>query len=73
MPVQKFRSLKEAREALWGEPGDPDHLRRVAWLWTFADRLYPRRFPRGVYRHTSIQEANLQRQEWKAAGRRRPA
>jgi len=71
MPVQKFRSFEEAREALWGEPGDPDHLRRVAWLWAFAERLYPMIFPHGVYRFTSIEEADLQRRAWEMAGERR--
>lgn len=71
MPVQKFRSFEAAREALWGEPGDPAHLRRVAWLWAFSDRLYPLRFPRGVHRCASIAEANLQRERWEAAGERR--
>jgi len=71
MPVQKFRSFDEAREALWGDPGDPAHLRRVAWLWAFADRLYPRRFPHGVYRYTSIEEADLQRQAWEAGAESR--
>jgi hypothetical protein len=71
MPVQKFRSFDEAREALWGEPGEPGYLRRIAWLWAFADRLYPRRFPRGVHRFASIEEANLQSQGWETAGERR--
>jgi hypothetical protein len=64
MPVQKFRSFDEARRALWGDPGDPAYLRRVAWLWAFADRLHPRRFPHGVYRYASIEEANLERRAW---------
>ena len=71
MPVQRFQSFEEAREALWGEPGEPGHLRRVAWLWAFAERLYPLRFPRGVYRLASIEEANLQRRAWEMAGERR--
>ena len=71
MPVQKFHSFEEAREALWGEPGDPDHLRRVAWLWAFAERLYPLRVPRGVYRFASIEAANRQRRAWEMAGERR--
>ena len=40
-PDPAFRTFEEAREALWGEPGEPLHLRRVAWLWAFSDRLYP--------------------------------
>ena len=71
MPVLKFRSFEEAREALWGDPGDPAYIRRIAWLWAFSDRLYPRRFPAGVYRFASIEEANRQREEWDAAGLRR--
>jgi hypothetical protein len=67
MPVVKFRSFEEAREALWGEPGDAEHLRRVSWLWAFSDRLYPRRFPHGVYRFASIEEANAQRDAWEGA------
>ena len=71
MPIQKFRSFDEAREALWGEAGDPAHLRRVAWLWAFSDRLYPMRIPRGLYRFESIEEANLQRQAWEMLGEKR--
>ena len=71
MPVQRFKSFEEAREALWGDAGDPAYLRRLAWLWAFADRLYPRRFRRGVYRFRSIDEADRQRQAWDAVGERR--
>ncbi len=64
MPVQKFRSLDEARDALWGDPRDPTYLRRVAWLWRFAEEVAPRRFPRGVHRYRSIEEANRAREGW---------
>jgi hypothetical protein len=67
MPVQKFRSFEEAREALWGDPRDPEYFRRLAWLWAFSDWLAPKRFPHGVYRFKSIEEANLQREAWEMA------
>lgn len=68
MPVQKFRSFAAAREALWGDPGDATYLRKVAWLWAFADRLAPRSYPRGVHKYRTIAEANLARERWELDG-----
>ena len=64
MSVQKFRSLDEAQEALWGDPRDPAHLRRVAWLWRFGSQLARHRCPRGVHRYRSMGEANSAREGW---------
>lgn len=58
MPVQKFRSFEEAKEALWGRLGDPEHLRHVAWLWAFSQRIRPSRPRPGVKRFRSVAEAN---------------
>lgn len=57
MPIQKFRTFEEAREALWGRPGDPQHLKRIAWLWAFSQRIRPARPRPGVKRFRSLQEA----------------
>jgi hypothetical protein len=40
--------------------------RRIAAVWRLAARLAPQRFPPGVYRHRSIEEANRQAEEWEA-------
>jgi hypothetical protein len=66
--VQKFRSLEEARAALWGDPRDPTYLRRLSWLWRFAQQLAPRRYPRGIHRYRSIDEANRSREAWERSG-----
>jgi hypothetical protein len=68
MPVEKFESFEDAREALWGESGDPRHLRRVAWLWAFSARLHRSRFPPGIHRYATIEEAKRQRDEWEGFG-----
>jgi len=73
MPVQKFRSFEEARDALWSEPGTTEHSKRMAWVWSFARRLSPPSFPRGVYRHASIEDANRQREEWERTRAQRRA
>ena len=64
MPVQKFRSLDEARLALEREPLGPGHLARVAWVWRFAHQISPRRYPPGVHRYRTIEEASQAWEEW---------
>jgi len=67
MPVRKFRSLQAMEDSLWREPGDPQLWRAIAAVWTFAARTCPARFPPGVYRHRSIEEAQRQRDLWEEA------
>jgi hypothetical protein len=64
MPVKKFRSLQEMEKSLWHEPGDPALWRAIRRVWDFAARTCPRRFPPGVYKHRSIEEAQRQREIW---------
>lgn len=66
MPVRKFRDVSEMDEH-WYDRRDPalqDAIRRV---WAFAERTCPLRFPPGVYRHRSLEEADAQREQWEAA------
>jgi hypothetical protein len=67
MPVQKFRSFEQAREALWTDPRDPSYARTLAWLWGLSSRLAGRHYPPGVYRYSSIEEANRERDAWETA------
>ena len=64
MPVKKFRSLQDMEDSLWHEPGDPALWQAIRNVWGFARRTCPQRFPPGVYRHRSIEEAQLQREVW---------
>ncbi len=61
MPVQRFRSFEEAKDALWGTLGDPAYLRRVAWLWAFSDRICPPKLRAGVRRYRSITDTKGKR------------
>ncbi len=56
MPVEKFRSIEDMNHAAVREPAsDFDRfLRHCARFWTVA----PRRYPRGVFRYRTIEEAN---------------
>lgn len=77
MGVTRFRTLREAEEALWRPPGDRASLRVAASLYALARRLCRVRPPRGVHRYVAIEEANRAREEWegltaRAGGTRRP-
>lgn len=67
MPVQRFRDLDEARRALWTHSRDPYLARRIRALWARASRLSPPMIPRGLRKFRSIEEANLEREEWVTA------
>ncbi len=64
MPIQKFRSLDEARQALWVPSGRPGLAARIKSLWAFSTRLAPRQIPRGLRKFRSIEEANREREQW---------
>lgn len=68
MPVRKFRSVADMPEAAFRDPDDPDNIRLACRLSDLAFRLHPRRFPRGVHRYRSIEEAHLARARWERVG-----
>ena len=63
MPIRKFRTLQDMEDSLWREPG-PELWRAIDAVWSFAAETCPRRFPPGVYRHRTLEEAQRQRDLW---------
>jgi hypothetical protein len=64
MPVRKFRDVSEMEGNTWREPGDPQLFRSMRAVWAFAARTLRPRFPPGVYKHRSIEEADAERESW---------
>jgi hypothetical protein len=64
VPIQRFRTLDEARRALWVAPDDPALFTRIRHVWRFSARLLDRRIPRGLRRFSSIEAANAERERW---------
>lgn len=64
MPVQKFRTLQEAEEALWCTDPDDDYLERQARWWAIVRQMEKRSFPTGVFKYRSIEEADEDRERW---------
>ena len=66
MPVRKFRSVAEMPPPPPLPPLDPQNLKLACDLSTMASRLRPLRFPTGVHKHRSLDEALRLRRSWGA-------
>ena len=64
MPVQKFRTLDEARRALWMRSDDPRLPDRARALMAFSRRFAIVHAPPGVRKFRTIEEANADRKAW---------
>lgn len=62
MAIRKFHRVEDMTPPVAPEPARP--WRRIAELWALSSRLCPRRFPAGVHRNRSIDEANRRRERW---------
>ena len=64
MPLRKYRSVEEMPTPPWREPLDPRNLRLACDLSALATRLRPRRFPPGLHKYGSVEEAARRRERW---------
>lgn len=67
MPVKKYRDVSEMEGNVWFEPGSQRLFDAMRAVWTLAAQSTKPRFPPGVYKHRSIEDANAQRQAWDRA------
>ena len=65
MPLYRYKTFKEAQEALWHSNPDKDYYKKVADLWNFAHALDTFFYPRGIFKFKTIEEANKQQTEVK--------
>jgi hypothetical protein len=64
MPLRKYRSVADMPSPSWSERLDPENLRRAFDVSALAARLHPRRFPPGLYKYRSIEDASEARRGW---------
>lgn len=67
MGVKRFRDVSEMEGNTWYEPGDPRLFEAIRAVWDFAARTLQPRFPPGVYKHRSIEDAEALRETWDRA------
>jgi len=64
MAVYKYKTFEQARQGLWCKEPDGTYFRALNSLFALADGLSPSKYPSGVFKYRTIEEANKQRQEW---------
>lgn len=70
MPVKKFRDISEIEEPTY-EPGSRRLYEVIRYVWGLSDLVCPLRFPEGVFRHRSIEDADALREQWEEENFRR--
>jgi hypothetical protein len=70
MPVRKFRSVEEMSEPTW-LPIGPALWQAMERIGELGERTVGHRFPPGVYKHRSVEDAEVLRRTWEADNVRR--
>jgi hypothetical protein len=58
MPLYKFKSFEDARQALWNYNPDAEYFRRIAQLFKIGFKLAQPVCRRGIFTFRNIDEAN---------------
>ena len=66
MPVHKYRDVASMPDRSWRSPGDPTLSQAIRHVWDFAQHTTQPRFPPGLYKHRTVEDAAVQRQAWEA-------
>ena len=66
MPVRKLRALPDDDDSVWLPLDDPRLWPTIKAVWQLSARMCPPRFPPGVHKHRSIEEANRTTDGWQA-------
>jgi hypothetical protein len=67
MPVRRFRSVEEMEDNTWYGRNDPRLFQAIRSTWEFARKVTQPRFPPGVYKHRTVEEAQELREVWERA------
>ena len=66
MPIKKYRDVSEIEEPVY-EPGSRRLYEVIRHVWGLTDLIGPLRFPPGVFKHRSIEDAERLRAQWEDA------
>ena len=64
MPVYKYKSLQEARDALVVQKPDENYYKMLSGFYETFGKIFTKKFPHGVYKFKTIEEAQKQKEDW---------
>jgi hypothetical protein len=64
MPVYKYKSFQDARDALLVKKPDENYYKMLSGFYETFGKLFTKRFPHGVYKFKTIKEAQKQKDDW---------
>ena len=64
MPVNKYKSYQEARDALQVKKPDENYYKMLSGFYETFGSLFRLRFPSGVYKFKTIEDAQRQKENW---------
>lgn len=64
MPVNKYKTFQEARDALLVKNPDEKYYRMLAEFYVTFGKIFTKKFPHGVYKFKTIQDAQKQKEDW---------
>jgi len=64
MPVYKYKTFQEARDALLVKNPDARYYKMLSGFYETFGKIFTRRFPHGVYKFKSIEDAQKQKEDW---------
>jgi hypothetical protein len=65
MPIKKFRDISEMKRTAY-RPGSAELVAATRYIWSLSERICPLRFPPGVYKHRSVDDAEALRKQWQS-------
>lgn len=66
MPIKKYRDVSEIEEVHY-TPGSQRLFDVIRHVWGLTDRICPLRFPEGVFKHRTLEDAEALREQWEVA------
>ena len=69
MPLEKYKSFEDAERALWCFNPDKDYFNRIEKLFILAKALHKTKYPQGVHKYKTFEEAQQALDKWRIEGK----